>query len=267
MRKPKYQVVFSFFVNLNENKVIKHRKIKYKDEEKSITLRILTYIERNQTWYSRSYRGIFDLQNFNHMPRVKAKRQSVSIDMTAMSDVAFLLLNFFVMTSVTKVPDPVDIKLPTSTYKVQVPEQDMAILTVSDKGTVYFETLGQDIMVRTLEKMGEKYKISFTEEEKKRFSLVRSFGVPIQNLKQYIALDGEKRKDSGLGTGIPIDSANNQLYFWILHSREAVAELHATQMRVSVKGDENIKYPDVKKIIDILQKQKINKFSLVTSSE
>lgn len=187
--------------------------------------------------------------------------------MTAMSDVAFLLLNFFVMTSVTKVPDPVDIKLPSSTYKIQVPEQDMAILTVSDQGTVYFETLGQDIMVRTLEKMAEQYRISFTAEEKKRFSLIRAFGVPIENLKKYIALDGEKRKNSGLNTGIPTDSTNNQLYSWILHSRKAVAELHVSAMRVSIKGDVNIKYPDVKKVIDILQKQKINKFSLVTSSE
>ncbi|MGY0039152.1 hypothetical protein [Pedobacter sp. NJ-S-72] len=80
-------------------------------------------------------------------------------------------------------------------------------------------------------------------------------------------LDGDKRKKSGLETGIPTDSTNNQLADWILQSRKAVAELHSEGMRVSIKGDAEEGYPMVKKIVDILQKQKINKFSLITTAE
>jgi len=200
------------------------------------------------------------------MPRAKVKRQATAVDMTAMCDVAFLLLNFFVMTSVTKVPDPVDIKIPSSTYEIKLPEKDLTILTIGGKGQVYFETLGPDIMSATLEKMSAQYNIPFTPQEIKRFSLIGSFGVPIQNLKTYIALDGAKRKSSGLGTGIPADSTNNQLADWLLNSRKAVAELHSTAVRVSIKGDERQDYTSIKKVIDILQKQKINKFSLVTVS-
>ncbi len=201
------------------------------------------------------------------MARPKIKRQAGSVDMTAMCDVSFLLLNFFVMTSTAIVPDPIDIKVPTSTYEIKVPDKDLSILTLGKDGQVFFETIGQDVKVATLEKMGEQYDINFTPEEKKRFSLISGFGVPIQNLKQYIAMDSEGRKKSGLDVGIPTDSLNNQLSSWLLNSRKAVAELHSESMRVSIKGDESQAYPQFKKIVDILQDQKINKFSLVTLKE
>ncbi|AMQ01277.1 Biopolymer transporter ExbD [Pedobacter cryoconitis] len=200
------------------------------------------------------------------MPRAKVQRKSTSIDMTAMCDVSFLLLTYFILSATAKQPDPLDVRLPTSTYKIKVPEKDIAILTIG-KDKVYFEAAGQDIKVATLEKIGEQYKISFTPEEKKRFSVIGSFGVPIQSLKQFVMLDGDKRKKSGLETGIPTDSTNNQLADWILQSRKAVAELHSEGMRVSIKGDAEEGYPMVKKIVDILQKQKINKFSLITTAE
>ena len=80
-------------------------------------------------------------------------------------------------------------------------------------------------------------------------------------------MDGSERKKSGLETGIPADSLNNQLSDWILNARKSVAELHSEGMRVSIKGDAAEEYKTVKKIVDILQKQKINKFSLITTAE
>jgi biopolymer transport protein ExbD len=200
------------------------------------------------------------------MPRAKIQRKSLSIDMTAMTDVAFLLLTFFILTATAKQPDPLEIKLPSSTYKIKVPDKDIAILTIG-KGKVFFEATGQDIRTAALEKMAAQYKIEFSVEEKKRFSLIGSFGVPLQNLKSFIKMDAAQRKSSGLEIGIPVDSTNNQLAEWILHSRQAVAELHGTAMRVSIKGDAKEGYSSIKKIVDILQKQKINKFSLVTTGE
>lgn len=200
------------------------------------------------------------------MPRIKVKRNALTVDMTAMTDVSFLLLTFFILTAVAKQPDPLDVKIPSSTYKLKVPETDIAILTIG-KGKVFFEAAGQDIKISMLEKMGAQYHIDFSPEEKKRFSVISSFGVPVQSLKKFIGMDAAKRKSSGLETGIPADSANNQLSGWVLHSRKAVAELHTTAMRVSIKGDADEEYPAIKKIVDNLQKQKINKFSLMTNQE
>jgi biopolymer transport protein ExbD len=200
------------------------------------------------------------------MARAKVARKSTSIDMTAMCDVSFLLLTYFILSATAKQPDPLDVKVPSSTYKIKVPEKDIAILTIG-QGKVFFEAAGPDIRLSTLDRMADQYKISFTPEEKKRFSVIASFGVPMQNLKKFIAMDAGERKKSGIETGIPADSTNNQLADWILQSRKAVAELHGEGMRVSIKGDANEEYPQIKKIVDILQKQKINKFSLITTAE
>jgi hypothetical protein len=115
--------------------------------------------------------------------------------------------------------------------------------------------------------MGEKYGITFTPEEKKRFSVIGSFGVPIQSLKSFIAMSSEERSKPGVQTGIPADSLDNQLNEWIFQARYAVKELNGADMRVSIKGDSKEEYPAIKKVVDILQKQKMNKFLLITSSE
>jgi len=201
------------------------------------------------------------------MPRAKVKRTSTSIDMTAMCDVSFLLLTFFILTATARQPDPLNVTIPSSTYKIPVPDIDIAKLSIGH-GKVFYEVAGKDVKMATLDKMGEQYKISFTPEERERFGVIQSFGVPIQSLKQFIALrDEASRTESPLQTGIPADSVNNQLADWILNSRKAVAELHSTQMRISIKGDAEEEYSNIKTIVDILQKQKINKFSLITTAE
>ena len=48
------------------------------------------------------------------MPRVKIKRKSTRIDMTAMSDVTVLLLTFFMLTSTFVQKEPVRVNTPDS---------------------------------------------------------------------------------------------------------------------------------------------------------
>jgi biopolymer transport protein ExbD len=50
-----------------------------------------------------------------------------------------------------------------------------------------------------------------------------------------------------------------------LAARYATKELNNADLRFSIKGDSREEYPEIKKVIDILQKQNINKFSLITS--
>ncbi|MFI5451736.1 ExbD/TolR family protein [Pedobacter sp. UC225_61] len=202
------------------------------------------------------------------MPRVKVPRKSTSVDMTAMCDVAFLLLTFFILTATSRQPDPLDIKTPSSTVQFKVPDKDLAILSIG-KGKVFMEIIGQDVKKLTLQKMATLYGTSFTEDEAKRFGVISSFGVPFGNLKQFINLNGDDRaKFEAKLNGIPTDSTTNgELYRWIEQSRRATAELHNTEMRVSIKGDGKEEYPTIRKIVDVLQKQQVNKFSLITSAE
>lgn len=200
------------------------------------------------------------------MPRIKVKRTSTVTDMTAMCDVASLLLTFFILTATARQPEPLAVSTPSSTYEFKVPVENNAILTIG-QGKVFFEVAGTKVRAKTLELMGEQYKISFTPLEIQRFSNIGSFGVPIQSLKSLIALNGADRMKPGVQPGIPSDSTDNQLNDWVLNARRATKELNNQDMRISIKGDAKEEYPVVKKIIDVLQKQSVNKFLLVTNSE
>ena len=200
------------------------------------------------------------------MPKVKIKRKSTATDMTAMCDVAFLLLTFFILTATARQPEPLPVETPSSTVTVKLPDTDISTLTIG-QGKVFFGVVGQDVRMNTLQRMAEQYKITFTPEEIKRFSLIESFGVPIASLKQFIAMDGSERNKLKQ-PGIPSDSgANNELKQWILQARYATKELHGKDLRFSIKGDSKEEYPTIRKVVDILQDQNINKFSLITSLE
>lgn len=201
------------------------------------------------------------------MPRVKVPRKSTAVDMTAMCDVAFLLLTFFILTATSRQPDPLDIKIPSSTVQFKVPDKDLTILSIG-KGKVFIEIIGQDVKKLTLRKMAEAYGTTYTEEQYKRFGVIGSFGVPMRQLANFINMSGEQRTKSGLETGIPTDSTKNgELYKWIEQARYATAELNQSVMRVSIRGNAEEEYKTVKNIIDVLQKQEINKFSLITSAK
>ena len=202
------------------------------------------------------------------MGRLKVQRKSTSIDMTAMCDVSFLLLTFFILTATARQPDPLSIVTPSSTVQFKVPDKDLSILSIG-KGKVFMEIIGQDVKKLTLQKMANLYGTSFNEEESKRFAVMPSFGVPFNQLKNYINSSAEQRtKLEAQFNGIPTDSTRNgELYRWVEQSRRATAELHNTEMRISIKGDANEQYPTVRKIVDVLQRQSLNKFSLITSAE
>jgi biopolymer transport protein ExbD len=182
--------------------------------------------------------------------------------MTAMCDVAFLLLTFFVMTSTAKIPEALPVDTPLSQVQTKLPESDLATLTVGE-GKVFFDLKGREVRLRTLELMGEKYDVSFTDEDKNTFSRMDDFGVPILNLQQIIEMKASDRSKAGQ-PGIPTDSLDNQLKEWIYNARRANIEVNDKELQVAIKGDAKEEYPAIKKVMDILQEQKINSFSLVT---
>lgn len=67
------------------------------------------------------------------MPRIKVARKSTAIDMTAMCDVAFLLLTFFILTATARQPEPLPVDTPASTVKFKLPDIDIATLTVGQE--------------------------------------------------------------------------------------------------------------------------------------
>lgn len=198
------------------------------------------------------------------MARVKVPRKSTALDMTAMCDVAFLLLTFFILTAKLRTDDPLHVDVPASTIKQPVPDENIATLEVG-RGKVLFGLEGTDVRKALLGEMGKKYNISFTPEETQRFSNIPIFGVPMSQLKSYINMTEEQRKAFDQ-PGIPVDTtANNELNNWIYEARIVTKNLKDAELRFTIKGDAQEDYPAVQKIIDVLQRQAINKFSLITS--
>ena len=196
------------------------------------------------------------------MPRAHVKRKSTAIDMTAMCDMAFLLLTFFILTSKPKTEDLVPVDVPGSAVTIKLPD-DVAVITIG-QNKVFFGMEGEAIRRQTLESVGQKYNVTFTPEEKAVFETLPSFGVPIQSLKQFLDMTSDQRK-ALKQPGIPTDSVSNELFNWVREARVSAKLLVNKELRISIKGDSKEEYPVIKKVIDILQKQKVNKFSLITT--
>lgn len=195
------------------------------------------------------------------MPKVKVPRKSTSVDMTAMTDVAFLLLTFFMLATKFKPDEPVVVDTPSSISEIKLPESDVILLTIDKDNRVFFGIDGQQTKEEILKRMGEKYSVKFTNAQIKEFSLLSTFGVPIAQLPALLNMKSEERLKAPQ-PGIPCDSLNNELGDWIWQSR-----LVNNKVRVAVKGDRETGYPVVKQVIATLQDKKVNRFNFITSME
>lgn len=196
------------------------------------------------------------------MPKVKIPRKSTVQDMAPMCDMAFLLLNFFIMTSNFTQKEPAIIDTPSSISEIKIPETNVMKILVDDKGKVFWGIDKQSDRVEVLTKMGEIYRINFSEEEKKRFSVIGSFGVPMSAMKTFLAMTPEQRDSKEAALGIPCDSLDNQLKDWVTVARSVNNDL-----RIAIKGDKKTTYPSIKKVMGTLQDAKENRFNLITGLE
>ncbi len=74
------------------------------------------------------------------MARPKIARKSTSVDMTAMCDVAFLLLSFFILTAKPKPSSAVTVETPSSVSSKKAPETDVIMVTITKDGKVFLNS-------------------------------------------------------------------------------------------------------------------------------
>ena len=196
------------------------------------------------------------------MARIKPKRHGVVTDMTAMCDVAFLLLTFFILTTEFKQPDVEDIVTPSSISKSKLTEGDNTMtISVTKDGRYYFSpTNNPSQRVELLETMGEKYNITFTDQEKTAFQNTQFVGVPVAQLKAFLQLPEDQRKK--YKGSIPMDSANTQLVEWVQNNAKINREA-----KLAVKGDGSASYDKFKVLFEGLRDIEFYKFVLVTTEE
>jgi biopolymer transport protein ExbD len=111
-----------------------------------------------------------------------------------------------------------------------------------------------------LEAVGKEYGIVFNAKEIQKFKLANSFGVPIQKMKSFLALE-QGEQDKALPTlGIPCDSTNNQFKSWVKQAR-----LQNSDLRIAIKADQTTPYPVIKNVMNSLQDIRENRYNLITS--
>ncbi|MCM1348512.1 MAG: biopolymer transporter ExbD [Firmicutes bacterium] len=232
------------------------------------------------------------------MGKVKIKRKSTLIDMTAMSDVTVLLLTFFMLTSTFLQKEPVTVLTPSSVSETKVPTANLASILVSPEGKVFISIAGEadpnvaagewatePIRKEVLKNAVSEYnrfhnnKVNLTEQEVETFSKIGTFGVPFKDLKKFLDMS-QTEQDKYIsdmnndGVGIPLDdnkdlSKPNEFQIWMRAIYSSGNENLQSQMKkgegIAVKADKDTPYSTVHNVLDNLQTLKMNRFSLMTA--
>lgn len=197
------------------------------------------------------------------MGKHKVAKKSTNVDMTAMCDVAFLLLTFFMLATQFKPDEPVTVVTPNSISEITLPDVDIMLLTVDPDGRVFFSIDGAEDRLDLIEKIDEQKGLNLTEEEKTVFANGASIGVPFNQLKSYLNPEADRDAMDKKAPGVPTDTLNtteaNELALWIKEARYTNPKL-----RITIKADADASYPNIKKVIGTLEGWKIFKFNLIT---
>ncbi|NDB35460.1 MAG: biopolymer transporter ExbD [Flavobacteriia bacterium] len=216
------------------------------------------------------------------MPKLKIPKSSPAIDMTPMVDLAFLLVTFFMLAASFRPSEPVTVTTPSSVSDKVIPE-NMIMVTVAEDGKVYFNLTGAEARKEALKNMMGLYKVSMTEEQVEKFSVMSTFGCTMKELPAYIDLSGDARKTFNT-KGVPLDSLDNQLKNWISYSNVAALnsgqtayneakrkglspEANDFKPKFIVRADGKALYKKAEEVIDVFRELNLNNLSFVTSSE
>jgi len=200
------------------------------------------------------------------MPRIKMARKSTTIDMTAMCDMVFLILSFFIMTTSFKPDEPVAIVAPSSIYTQLIPDSDVIRVSIDKDGRVFFDMDGQPKRQKLIEDINSQFKLGLAEQQINAFILGASVGTDMQHLKEYLSLKSIDRKKYPAEKGIPTDSANNELAIWIEYAQSAQAS-SIKGLKYCIKADNLTPYPRVKTVMETFKKKNIQHLNLVTNLE
>lgn len=202
------------------------------------------------------------------MSRPKIARKSTNIDMTAMCDVAFLLLSFFILTTKFKPSEAVTVNTPNSVAAKIAPEKDFIMISLTSDGKAFLSVgdskADKEKKQVMIEEINTRESLGLTPGEIAALVKAPFLGAPIAQLKQVASIPSEKMNGQTM-PGIPIgDTANNQMVDWV---RAAVVAYQGEKLNIILKGDNVAKYPAFKNVIAAFKKNEQFKFQMVTNPE
>src|SRR5258708_6430345 len=200
------------------------------------------------------------------MPRAKIPRKSTSIDMTAMCDVAFLVVLFVILGAKLKPAEALTVTTPNSVSSKVSPDKNVVLITIDKDAKVYFSVSDGNTAEKKdiIDAVNTAKALGLTDAEKKNFSTnpTAYIGVPFSQLKALLDKNPADLKGYAM-PGIPVkDSTDNELVDWV---RAAVGAFQGAKMNLLVKGDDASKYPSFQGVIIAFKKNDQLKFQMVTN--
>ena len=196
------------------------------------------------------------------MSKVKPKKLTTIIDMTAMSDVTVLLLTFFMLTATFLPKEPIQVITPASVVDIKIPDANLMTILIKPDGQAYVNLDRPADKKAVLDLLAQEYDLQFSDRQVVSFLNQPIIGVPVSQMPRFLDMP-MLDQDAFLKTsGIPTDSLNNQLAGWIQRATTANKEL-----RIALKADRSTPYPVVNNVISTLQDLKQNRFHLMTTLE
>ncbi len=200
------------------------------------------------------------------MARPKIARKSTVVDMTAMCDVAFLLLSFFILTTKFKPDEAISVTTPNSVSAKAAPEKDVTLVTITKDGKVFISMNNDAVKEELAKQLNQNKGAGLTPAEEKAFVKASFYGAPISQLKSFLNLPLDQRTDANL-PGIPAkDTTNNEVVDWMRYIVTAHANTNE-KLNLIVKGDNLAKYPQFKNVIAAFKKSDQFKFQMITNPE
>jgi biopolymer transport protein ExbD len=199
------------------------------------------------------------------MPSVKLPRKSTDTDMTPFVDVAFLILSFFMLATKFKPPEPVEITTPGSVNSSKLPENNAVMIIVDSANRVFFSVLSEKDPSKydaVIQGINSSRTLNLSNAEMANFRKTFAVGLPFGNLKQLLGLDPKEQAALQV-PGIPVlDSASNELVWWIAEAKKAFA---GETLNYLIKGDAKSKYPTFEAVVSALKRNDEFKYNLVTA--
>lgn len=200
------------------------------------------------------------------MSRPKIARKSTAVDMTAMCDVAFLLLSFFILTTKFKAAEAVEVATPSSVSSKIAPEKDVTLVSVTKDGKVFVSLDNEEVKGELASQLNSTAGAGLSPADIATFKKASFYGTPISQIKSVLQIPSDKLTGASL-PGIPVqDTAHNELVTWM----NAIVTAHSntgTKMNLIVKGDNVVKYPIFKNVVTAFKKSDQFKFQMITNPE
>lgn len=199
------------------------------------------------------------------MYQSKSRRKLFYVDMFPMFNLLLIVLMFLLFYGRPLPRSPIDINLPVGhSFNTGDPDADFGTILVGEN-KVMFGLEYADVREDALKQMAAIYNVPFSPGDIAKFGKTDFIGTPLTSLKKYITNYYNfinYRAQAGL---LPDLACDDELFNWIRCARKATVKQHNAQMRIAIAADGETPYPVIKKIISVLHKQHVNKFTIVYS--